>query len=147
MERAEELVRAIDRAAPRIARPIVETLELIHRKQVKKILDVPSIGAGKTTEEKECEAVDLRYVRYLCITCQGRLDPAATASLRVHIRTSPDGGKWDDEDFTSFNLPLIAGRTVQATQPVSPDPAFLKALVENLDTTREAKDVRVWAVF
>ena len=145
--RATELAEAIERAAAKIAKPIVETLELIHRKQIRKILDVPTLAAEASTALKDCEAVDLRYVRYLAVTCQGRLHADATASLTAHVLTSVDGGKWDDEDFTSFELPVSAGVTVQKTQAVSPDPSMLKVIVENLDTLYAASDVRVWAVY
>jgi len=145
--RATEIAEAIERAAERVAKPIVETLELIHRKQIRKILDVPTRAAGGSTELKDCEAVDLRYVRYLAVTCQGRLHPDATASLTVHVRTSVDGGKWDDDDFTSFDLPLKAGMTIQKTQAVSPDPSMLKVIVENKDAAHPASDIRVWVVY
>jgi len=145
--RARELEEALARAAERVAKPIVETLILVHEKKLKRILRVDTLAAGKSTELKECESTDLRFVRQLAVTARGRLDPAATASLRVHVRTSVDGGNWDDEDYTSFDLPLIAGRTVQKTQAISPDARMLKVIVENLDTAHDAHDIEVWVVY
>jgi len=145
--RARELEEALTRAAERVAKPIVETLILINEKKLKRILRVETIAAGKSTELKECESADLRFVRYLAVTARGRLDPAATASLRVHVRTSVDGGKWDDADYTSFDLPLVAGNTTQSTQPVSPDARMLKVIVENLDTAYAAHDIEVWVTY
>jgi hypothetical protein len=145
--RVEELRRALQEAADRIAKPVVETLEILHRKQIRKVMDIPTLGPGASTDLKDCEAVDLNYIRYLAVTVQGRLDPSATASLRVHVRSSVDGGKWDDADVSSFDLPLASGKTVQKTQTISPDYAKIKVIVENLDTLRPAYDIRAWVIY
>jgi len=145
--RAEEMRRIISETAVLIIKPVVQTLELVNRKEVRKVLDVPLLSPGASTDLKDCEAVSMLYVRHCAVTVQARLDPAASNSLRIHVRSSVDGGKWDDADVSTFDLPLAAGKTVQKTQSVSPDYLMLKVIVENLDADHPAYDVRVWVVY
>jgi len=126
---------------------LVGFLRRLYKKQVETILDVPSLGAGKSTKLTDCHLLELQFVKTLTLTGRCRYHPSATAGLRVHVRTSPHGGIFDSEDYTTFDLPFGAGEQHQKTVAVTPDMLYLKVIAENLDTGYDVYDVKVIATY
>lgn len=111
------------------------------------MVDLASIAGGATSTLAQCLNLDLRYVKSLAFTVECTYHAAATAGIRVHLRSSVDTVDFDTDDYASFNVPFRAGETVRYTVAVTPDPRHMKALVENLDPTYAVSDVKVIAVF
>jgi len=125
----------------------VEFLKLLYKKQTETILEKKTLAAGASTKLVECKHLDLQFVKTLALTVSIRYHPSATAGVRVHVRTAPAGGVYDTEDLTSFDAPFAAGSQQQKTVLINPDMLFLKVIVENLDTSYEAYDVKVTATY
>lgn len=124
-------------------RSVVDFLKLIYRKDVETILERPILPGGTSTTLEECTPIYTQYTNMLTITVRARLDPFAVASLRVHVRTSTGNGVYDTVDYTSFDLPLVAGAVVQTSRVLPSNFIFMKVIVENLDAISSAYDINV----
>ena len=125
----------------------VEFLKRLYEKQVETLLAEATLAAGASTKLSACKMVQLQFVKTLALTVGVRYHGSATKAVRVHIRTSPYGGVYDSEDLVAFDAPFQAGSQQQKTVLVNPDTLFLKVIVENLDATYDAYDVKVTATY
>jgi len=92
----------------------------------------------------DCSDIPLTGVDSLSVEIEATYDASATADpgITVHVRTSPERGNYDTEDYTSFDVALDAGATVRKTANVVPNARYAKVLVENL-TDYDITDVTV----
>lgn len=111
------------------------------------VVDVATLGAGNTTALSGCDEIPLHRVDSLNVSIELTYAAGATADpgARIHLRSSVDGYTYDSQDYTSFDVPLDAGATVRRTVNITPDPAYLKVLVENL-TGSDITDLEVRAI-
>jgi len=126
---------------------VTEFLRKLYEKQVKTILKKSELAASAKTTLKECELVDLQFVKTFALTFKARFHASATGDLRLHILTSPHGGSWDTEDFATTDLTCVAGEQAQKTALVEPNMRYVKVQVENLDTSYPAYDIEVTATY
>jgi len=111
--------------------------ELAPLREVTKVLDAVSIGAGATKEftvesEEEHSA--------LIVTVRATYDPAATAGVRIRWLYSADNVNFDSEEDAEDagnyeNLTFSAGVTRQRTVVIPLFKPYVKVQVVNLDTT------------
>jgi len=105
-----------------------------------------SVAAGATTGLADCTEIPLSGVDTLNLMVELTYGASATADpgATVHLRSSSDGVDYDTQDYTSFDVPLDAGATARRTVNITPDPEYLKVLVENL-TGYDVTDLKVVA--
>ncbi|MHC4721688.1 MAG: glycoside hydrolase family protein, partial [Planctomycetota bacterium] len=109
------------------------------------VLGVESLGAGKTTKLVDCPPVSLANVAGVSLTVECAYSKKATMPIRLHVRSSADGLKYDTTDLTLFDNDFIAGKTAQKTLDLNTNVRFIKVIIENLDRSRAASDIKVIA--
>ena len=118
---------------------------MIKRKEVVKVLELDSLGAGAKSRLIDCKTLDLKEVSALTITVRCTHHASATGKVRVHLKSAVDEMVWDTSDYDSFDMDLDAGTEVQKTKAITPDIFLLKIQLENLDSTYTASDLDVFA--
>ena len=116
------------------------------KKRWQKIIEIDSIGAGATSRLEDCNKIDLSKAEHCAITVRLKFNPGATNGARVHLVSSPDGSIFDTQDYTYFDIAVSAGNEVQKTVAVTPDVLYLKAKIENLDSTVSITDIDAWVI-
>lgn len=125
----------------------LEFLKQLYEKNVETVLEKNELPAGSSTNIDDCGAIFLQFVKTLALTIQVRYHSSATKAVRVHVKSSPMGGVYDDEDYAVFDAYFAAGKRTQKTVLIHPDVMYVKVVVENLDTSYPAYDVRVVATY
>jgi hypothetical protein len=119
--------------------PVIDNLKFTYRP-----LRLSSVAAGATTTLDNCAPIDTRRAKSLALTVTCTYDAAATAGIRVHIRTSVQPyDNYDTADYITQDMPFTAGQTVRSTLIPNISPRYLKVLVENLDTAHAVSNVSV----
>jgi hypothetical protein len=67
----------------------------------------------------------------------------ATAGLKVHVRTSPEGFDFDTTDYAVYEHSLEPGKLCRSTHTLDCSPRFIKIIVENPDQSCAVEDVRI----
>lgn len=115
-------------------------------KAATQIISLATLAAGATSVLANCVALDLRLgPPGLAITVAATYNAAATAGLRVHIRTSYDNINWDTEDWDTWLAGFTAGATIRQTEHYDADPMYLRVLIENLDAVQAITNILVFA--
>ena len=109
------------------------------------ILNLSSLGAGKTTSLADSPPVSLSHITRLALTARCTYSEKAKSRIRVHVRSSPDGLNYDTTDLSTFDNVFKQGQTVQKTFELDTDVRFIKVLVENLDDSDSVSDVQITA--
>ena len=107
------------------------------------VLRAETLAPGAVTDLADCPPISLARVSACAVTAECTYSPAARGGLRVHLRASGDGLRFDTEDLRTFDLPWQPGQTVRATFEFAAAVMFVKATAENLDSAHEARDVRL----
>lgn len=116
-------------------------------KVVTKILDKTPIGAATETALADCTAIDLHNGAFsLAITVETTFNAAATQGITVHVLTSYDGINYDTNDWDAFNPDFTAGASIQQTKNYETSPAYIKVLIENLDTAQSVTNTKVYSI-
>lgn len=115
-------------------------------------LDMPvlrraSLAAGTTAPSslKSSPAVALSHVTRAALTVECTFGKRSTKPLRLHVRSSPDGLKYDTADLHTLDLDCLPGKTCRKTFTFDADVRFIKVLVENLDASEPVANVTVTA--
>jgi hypothetical protein len=109
------------------------------------VLAIESLGAGKTTKLTDCPTVCLASAARVSLTAECAYDKKAKKPIRLHVRSSTDGLKYDTTDLTLFDNDFITGKTVRKTLDLDTNVRFIKVIVENLDRSRAASDIKIIA--
>ncbi|MBM3474193.1 MAG: hypothetical protein FJX75_13070 [Armatimonadetes bacterium] len=107
------------------------------------VLQVSVLPARGITELEDCRPISLARVTACALSVECAYEAAAQAGLRVHVRGSVDGLRYDTENLRTFDLPCTPGQTVRATLDFEPRVMFAKVVVENLDGSQPARGLRV----
>lgn len=109
------------------------------------ILMLDSLGAGRSSHLQTCLPIGLQAAATIAITMECTYEPASQAGVRLHVRGSYDGVKYDTEDLYTFNIELRPGQTVRKTVELRPSAKFAKVFIENLDGSHDLKAVKLTA--
>ncbi len=111
------------------------------------ILHEASLAAGTTAplSLRNSPAVALSHAKRAALTAECTYDERSVNGLRLHVRSSPDGLKYDTVDLHTFDLDCLPGKTCRKTFTFDADVRFIKILVENLDKSAGVSDVKVTA--
>ncbi|MHC4692340.1 MAG: glycoside hydrolase family protein [Planctomycetota bacterium] len=107
------------------------------------VLNIESLGAGETTKLADSPPISLGHITRLALTAECRYTDGAEKPIRVHIRSSYDGLKYDTMDLHTFDNDLRIGGKARKTVRFEPKVGFIKVLVENPDQDEEVSDVKV----
>ena len=103
------------------------------------------VSSLSASDVRELGSIFVGAARTLAITIRGKTNAGATAGLRVKLRFSPDSKNWDSVDYTYDDLNLDAGNETQETHLIdTPEHGYMVVLVENLDASQPATNIRVW---
>ena len=106
-------------------------------------MQTPSIAASGTFRQEG--DIPLIRARTLSITARITFHSSATKGATVYLYYSPDGTNWDTIAYTSFEITLTAGQTVQRTLPIDvPEHGYIKVHVTNDDSSYAATDLKCW---
>lgn len=113
-------------------------------------LDMPLLGratlAPKTTTAlADCPPLCLSHVSDLALTVECGYTRKANRGLRIHLRSSTDGTRYDTTDLHAFDHRLEPGKTVRQTFELSPKVRFIKVLLENGDPAERVAKLKVTA--
>jgi len=106
------------------------------RKPFKLVMPIPfptEVAGGASTNLKECPPISLRPITTAALTVEYKAGKGAKRGIRLHVRESTDGMKFDTEDAMCFELAPRADESVARTVGIETKAAFAKAMVENLD--------------
>lgn len=108
---------------------------------------VASVASGATWPASLANArsVALGSIARASLTAECTYGARATRGVRLHVRSSGDGLKYDTEDLHTFDLPCRPGKTCRKTFPLDPGVRFVKVFVENPDTSAPVSDVSITA--
>jgi hypothetical protein len=116
-----------------------------HYKITFPILMMDSLGPKQNSRLQDGLPIGLEAASTLAIATECTYDSAAKAGLRLHVRASDDGVHCDTVDLYTSDIDLQAGTTVKKTVETRPSVKFAKVFVENLDSSREVKSVKITA--
>ena len=110
------------------------------------IINESSIAAGASTTLADCTALSLARAITLYLQAEATFDASATGGLTIKYYTSNDNTNWDTVEWLTDTVAVSPGNTVRVPfNPISTAPLYLKALVENLDSTYAVTNVRIIA--
>jgi hypothetical protein len=109
------------------------------------VLNLASLGAGRTTSLDDSPPVSLSHVTRLSVTAECNYSKKATRPITVHVRTSHDGLHYDTVDLYTFENDFRRGETGRKTIEMKPKVRFIKVLVANPDKSASVSEVRVTA--
>ncbi|MFC1739714.1 hypothetical protein ACFL1G_11820 [Planctomycetota bacterium] len=116
-----------------------------HFKIAMPVLMIDSLGPKKSSVIDTCLPMSLDSASSLALETECTYDTNAKAGLRLHVRASSDGKKYNNVDLYAFDIDLMPGQTVNKTVELTPKAKFIKVIVENLDDFHDATSVKVTA--
>ena len=109
------------------------------------VLTIKRLEPGAHTSLAECPTICTSQVEKVAMTLSCGYGEKAKAGIRVHVRSSPDGARYDTGDLHMFSHDFGPGRTCRKTFSFEPAVRFIKVAVENLDGTAGVSNVEITA--
>jgi hypothetical protein len=111
------------------------------------LLNLPSLAPGAMTplSSEVSPAVSLSHVSRVAITAECTYGMRSNMGIRLHIRSSPDGLKYDTTDLYTYEHAFEPGQTCRKTFELNTNVRFIKILVENGDSGESVSDVKIMA--
>ncbi len=109
------------------------------------VLSIDSLMANQSSDLEACNPLSFEAASSLALTIECSYDAEAKAGLRIHVRSSYDGIKYNSIDLYNFDIDFIPGQTINKTIELSPKAKFIKIAVENLDDSQPANAIKVTA--
>jgi len=113
---------------------IIDLTELVpSQPEPFEMVSLATLVAGDTSSLTDCRPLKLNEGAGLALAVACTYDAAATAGLRIHVRSSHDNANYDDADLYQFDNEFAIGATRRKTVELDQRVRFIKVLVENLD--------------
>ena len=109
------------------------------------VIDQSSLAPGTATSWDDAPHVNLSHIDRLAVTVRCTYSQNAKEGIRIHLRSSPDGLRYDSGDLYTFDNLFHPGQETQKTFEIDSKVRFVKIVAENLDSTATASDVKVIA--
>ncbi len=106
------------------------------------VLNIESLGAGKSSNMEACCPLSFEAASSLALTVECSYDTKAKAGLRVHVISSYDGITYNNIDLYSFDIYFKPSQTINKTIELTPKAKFIKIIVENLDDSQPANAIK-----
>ncbi len=87
----------------------------------------------------------LGHVTRAALTVECTYGERPKRGIRLHVRSSPDGLKYDTADLRTFDLGFQPRQTCRKTFELDTNVRFIKVLVENLEPSESVSDVKLTA--
>ncbi len=113
-------------------------------------IDMPALyleklAAGATTELDNAPPICLSNVTRLSLTAECKYSENAKKPIRIHVRASYDGIRYDTTDLYTLDNDLRPGQLARKTFQLDSKVRFAKVMVENLDKEESVSDVKIIA--
>ncbi|MBI3923642.1 MAG: hypothetical protein HY318_19640, partial [Armatimonadetes bacterium] len=102
------------------------------------VMQIETLAPQTTTALEQCPPIAVGNVCQVSLTVSADLAPNATKGLRVAVRSSSDGSRYDTVEVCSFEVCGATGNSARRTVCVESSFRFIKVLVENLDAKTAA---------
>ena len=109
------------------------------------ILNVSTLAPNSSTALKDCPAVNLSQIARLALTVECTYGKKAKKPIRIHIRASYDGMKYDTADLYTLDNDLRPGQLTRKTFQLDSKVRFIKVMVENLDIKESVSNLQITA--
>ena len=109
------------------------------------VLNIESLDSGKTTSLADSPPVSLSHITRLALTVECTYGKKAKKPIRIHVRASYDGTKYDTADLYTLDNDLRPGQLTRKTFQLDSKVRFIKVLVENTDQSQNVSDVKISA--
>ena len=111
------------------------------------LLNLPLLEAGTTTplSSEVTPAVALSHVDRVAITVECTYDERSKRGVRLHVRSSPNGRKYDTTDLYTFVHAFEPGQTCRNTFELDTNVRFIKVLIQNADPAESVSNVKITA--
>ena len=111
----------------------------------KTLVDEGSVATSTSTTLADSKVIELgEHTNDVVVVAEGQADSNATSDVTIHIRNSYNGEDFDTVDADSFDVPTSESDSLVRKSYVTKNKLhFLKAIVENGDSTYTADDVKV----
>jgi hypothetical protein len=107
------------------------------------VLRADMLPARSITDLDQCRPISLARATTCALSVEYTCAAEAQAGLRLHVRGSTDGLRYDTENLRTFDLPCRPGQTVRATFDFEPRAMFAKVCIGNLDHSQPARALRL----
>lgn len=109
------------------------------------VLDLPTLAAQTTTALEDSPSICLSHINRFALTAECSYSSNAKKPIRIHIRGSYDGVKYDTVDLYTLVSVLQPSRKARRTFPLESKVRFVKILVENADASESVSELRIIA--
>ncbi len=109
------------------------------------ILNIDSLIANQSSDLEACCTLSFEAASSLALTIECSYDAGAKAGLRIHIRSSYNGIKYNNIDLYNFDIDFKPGQTINKTIELAPKAKFIKVIVENLDNLQPVNSIKLTA--
>jgi hypothetical protein len=109
------------------------------------VVNLETLGPGETTALSDSPPVSLGNITKATLTVECAYSKDAKKPIRLHVRSSTDGIKYDTADLSLFYNDFIAGKTARKTLDINTNVRYIKVIVENPDESESVSDVKVTA--
>lgn len=112
-------------------------------KSVWTALSLDSIAINTESAISSCTAINLSSTVTFAITVRNMYNESNVSAARVRLYASDADSIYDTDPYAYFDNAFTANTTESLTVPISPDPAYLKATVENTNDTGNISSVSI----
>ncbi len=107
------------------------------------VLNLASLGSGRTTGLADCPAIGLSSITRLALTVRCTYSEQAKNGIRIHVVASADGMAYDTNDLFTLETAFKAGRMVQKSFDLNTSVRFIKVMVENPDKSETVTNLKI----
>ena len=106
-------------------------------------LSLDSIAIITESDLSSCTAINLSSTVQLSITVSNVYNISNNSAARLRLYASHDNNTWDTDPYAYYDNEFDLNTSKRITVPVSPDPAYMKATVENQNVTGNISSIEV----
>lgn len=106
-------------------------------------LSLDSIGIITESDLSSCTAINLSSTVQLSVTVCNSYNESNVSAARLRLYASHNNATWDTDPYAYYDNEFDLNTSKRITVPVSPDPAYLKATVENQNLTGNISSIEV----
>jgi hypothetical protein len=109
------------------------------------VLEQDILPPERMTLAQTTYPICLSTVKDLALTVSCVYSDKATAGVRLHVISSPDGVRYDTRNLATFDDQVRPGSLSQSTYSISPRVRYVVVFVENLDKTENVTKIKITA--
>lgn len=111
------------------------------------ILSLSTLATETESGLASCSTIDLTQTVQLAISISNMYNESNVSAARLRLYTSHDNtSTWDSDPYAVFDSAFESNTTQHITVPISPEPWYIKATVENRNLTGNFSSISVIAI-